>query len=99
MHARTGTLQVDADKVDAVSDSIKERVESDYRGAQGYKGFVILGDRGSGKVIGISFWESEGDLQASDELGAKARNAAAEQGGSSSEPVREQFEVLYDDQA
>jgi heme-degrading monooxygenase HmoA len=76
----------------------QSQVESEYRGQQGYKGFTILADRGSGKVLGISFWESEGDLQASDELGARARSAGAEAGGASSEPVREAFEVLFDDQ-
>jgi heme-degrading monooxygenase HmoA len=98
MHARTGTLQVSPDKVDAASDAIKARVASDYPNQQGYKGFTLLADRGSGKVIGISFWESEADLEASDELGAKARSDAAESGEASSEPVREVFEVLFDDQ-
>jgi heme-degrading monooxygenase HmoA len=98
MHARTGTLEVDPDKVDAASQSIQSKVESEFRDQQGYKGFVILADRGSGKVIGISFWDSEADLKASDELGARARSAAAESADSSSEPVREVFEVLFDDQ-
>jgi heme-degrading monooxygenase HmoA len=98
MHARTGTLQVSPDKVDAVTDAIKERVNSDYPAQQGYKGFTLLADRGSGKLIGISFWESEGDLEASDELGARARSDAAESGEASSEPVREVFEVVLDDQ-
>ncbi len=98
MHARTGTLEVGPDKVDAASQAIQSTVESEYRGQQGYKGFVILADRGSGKVLGISFWESEADLEASDELGARARSAAAESADSSSEPVREAFEVLFHEQ-
>jgi heme-degrading monooxygenase HmoA len=98
MHARTGTLQVSPDKVDAATEAIKTRVTSEYPDQQGYKGFTLLADRGSGKVIGISFWESESDLAASDELGARARKDAAESGEASSEPVREVFEVLFDDQ-
>ena len=98
MHARTGTLQVSPDKIDAASQAIQQQVESEYRKQDGYKGFTILADRGSGKLLGISFWESEDALKASEELGARARAVAQESGEGSQEPVREQFEVLFDDQ-
>ena len=97
MHARTGTLQVSADRVDDVVRQLQEEQIPRYREQQGYKGFTVLADRGSGKVIGISFWESEGDLQASDDLGREARAAASEAGQASGEPEVGRFEVLLDD--
>jgi len=36
---------------------------------RGYKGFTMLANRHSGKVIGVSFRQQEDDLRASDELG------------------------------
>jgi heme-degrading monooxygenase HmoA len=96
MVARTGTLQVSPDRVDAAVTTVRERIPQ-YREQNGYKGFTVLADRSSGKVIGISYWETQDDLEASDELGRQAREAAAETGQAQSEPARETWEVLLDD--
>jgi heme-degrading monooxygenase HmoA len=98
MRARTGTLQVSPDRIDAVVDEVKSNQLPSYRDTDGYKGFTILADRGSGKIIGVSFWESEEALQASEELGQTARAGAAQAGGSA-EPVTERWEVVLDDMA
>jgi heme-degrading monooxygenase HmoA len=97
MHARTGTVEASPDKVDDVARMLREEQIPTYREQQGYKGFTVLADRGSGKIIGISFWESEADLQASEELAQQARAAASETGGASAEPAIGRYEVLIDD--
>jgi heme-degrading monooxygenase HmoA len=99
MHARTGTLQVSADQIDAMVEQLKSNQLPQYRDTDGYKGFTVLADRGSGKVIGISFWESQEALQASEELGVAARAEAAETGQAGAEPVAERWEVVLDDTA
>jgi heme-degrading monooxygenase HmoA len=99
MHARTGTLEVDPERLDDMVRQLEAEQIPRYREQSGYKGFTVLADRGTGKVIGISFWESESDLQASEDLGREARSQAAETGGATSEPVRQSFEVLLDDMA
>ena len=68
-----------------------------YREQPGYKGFTVLADHVSGTVIGISYWESEDDMEASEGLGRAARAQAAETGEASAEPVRETFKVMIDD--
>jgi heme-degrading monooxygenase HmoA len=97
VHARTGTLQISPDRIDDAVGRLREEQIPRYREQQGYKGFTVLADRQSGKVIGISFWESEADVEASDELGAQSRAQVAEAGQASSEPVREVWEVMFDD--
>jgi heme-degrading monooxygenase HmoA len=99
MHARTGTLQVSADQIDAMVEQLKSNQLPQYRDTEGYKGFTVLADRGSGKVIGISFWESQEALQASEALGSAARAEAAETGQAGAEPVAERWEVVLDDTA
>lgn len=99
MHARTGTIQVSPDTIDEAVRRLEEDQLPRYREMQGYKGFTAMADRQSGKVIGISFWESEADREASEQLGAEAREQIASTGGSGSEPVAERFEVLLDDMA
>ncbi len=98
MHARTGTFEISPERIDDVARQLETEQLPRYRDQQGYKGFTVLADRESGKVIGISFWDSEADLQASEELGAKARADAAGTGHASAEPVREVFEVVIDDE-
>jgi hypothetical protein len=68
-----------------------------YQGQKGYKGFTVLADRQSGAIIGTSFWESEADLEAAEELGEQARSQAAEAGEAGTEPVTERWEVVIDD--
>jgi heme-degrading monooxygenase HmoA len=96
MVARTGTLQLSPDRIDDAVATVRDRIPT-YREQSGYKGFTILADRSSGKIIGISYWETQDDLEASDELGRQAREAAAETGQAQSEPVRETWEVALDD--
>ena len=99
MHARHTALQVSPDKIDDMLARLREEQVPRFREQQGYKGFTVHADRSSGPVVGISYWESEGDLQASEEVGDKARSEAAETGGASAEPEVTRFEVLFDDMA
>ena len=99
MHARVTRLQMSADRIDDATRQLREEQLPRFRDQQGYKGFTVMADRGSGNVLGVSFWESEGDLQASEELGHESRSAAAETGGASGEPQVERYEVLFDDMA
>ena len=99
MHARVTYLQASSDRIDDIVSQLKSDQLPQFRDQQGYKGFTVLGDRDSGRVVGITFWESEDDLQASEELGDKARGDAAETGGASGQPQVHRFEVLLDDMA
>jgi heme-degrading monooxygenase HmoA len=99
MHARSGRLQVSADLVDEVVGILTAEQLPRYRGQQGYKGFTVLANRESGEVIGVSFWESEADLEAAEELGEQARSAAAEAGHAGAQAVTERWEVVLDDTA
>jgi MFS transporter, YNFM family, putative membrane transport protein len=97
MHARTGTFEVPPERIDGMVRQLQEEQIPRYREQQGYKGFTVLADRERGKVVGISFWEGEPDLEASEELGRRARLQAAETGQAAAEPVREKYEVVLDD--
>ena len=59
----------------------------------GFKGFVALGDRQSGKVLGVAFWESEEALRATEEAVSSVRSGAAEASAGTVAGV-EQYEVL-----
>jgi hypothetical protein len=46
---------------------LRERIIPRCQQQDGYNGFIALGNRETGKVIGISLWESERALQATEE--------------------------------
>ena len=97
MYARSGLVEVSPSRVDDAVRALADEQIPRYRELQGYRGITVLADRHSGKILGISFWESEADIAASDALGEEARTRVRDAGGGSGEPVREVWEVLLDD--
>ncbi len=99
MHARHSNLQVSPDKIDDMLAKLRDEQLPKFREDEGYKGFTVHADRSSGRVVGITYWESEEAMKASEESANEARREAAETGGASAEPEVSRFEVLLDDMA
>jgi heme-degrading monooxygenase HmoA len=99
MHARSGAFRLSSDKVDDAISAFENEQLPRYKEQDGYKGFTLLADRDSGAVLGISFWESEDALSASDELGEKARADIKERGEADADPETMRWEVVVDDTA
>lgn len=97
MHARSGRLKVSPEHVDEAVKAFESDQLPKYQDMSGYKGFTLLADRGSGEILGVSFWETEDDLRASDQLGAEARAQLRETGVGSEDAVRQVWEVVVDD--
>jgi len=96
MHARFTTIQMDPSRID---DSVRQ-VESEdipgFKEIDGFRGFTMFVDRTSGKAIGVSYWDSEDEMTASEDRVKDARRKAAETGGAKGEPNVERFEVAVD---
>jgi heme-degrading monooxygenase HmoA len=92
MHARVTTLEVPPDRMDDATRHVQERVLPRLSQMEGFKGFVALGSRQSGKLQGVAFWESEEALRATDEAVVPVREGAAEAAGGTVASV-EEFEV------
>jgi hypothetical protein len=93
MYARVTTLEGAPDKMDDATSHLREQTLPQLRQMDGYKGFVALGDRRSGKVLGVAFWESEEALRATEVEVAGVRSGAAEALGGTVAGV-EQYEVI-----
>jgi heme-degrading monooxygenase HmoA len=92
MHARMSTLEGHPHEIDEVLREIREHVLPLLQQQDGFKGFITLEDRQSGKLIGITFWGSEQAMQASEEVGARTRSETAEATHDTIEDV-ERYEV------
>lgn len=98
MHARTGRVSFSPEKADELVSHVRETIVPKYEGSEGFKGFTLLLDRSGGEGIGISFWETEEAMQATDSLGDQAREGAAE-AGSGRDQGAERFQVAIDTMA
>jgi heme-degrading monooxygenase HmoA len=98
MNARIGRIAFSPEKADDVVSHVREKIVPKYEESDGFKGFTLLLDRSGGEGIGISFWDSEDAMRATDELGDQARQGAAEAGAGSDEG-KGHFEVAIDTMA
>ena len=96
MHARVTTIQGSPDKMDDATGHIQEQTLPQLQKMEGFQGFVSLGDRQSGKVIGVAFWESEEALRATEGAVSNVRSGAAEASGGVVASV-EEYEVLVNE--
>jgi hypothetical protein len=81
LHARMSTLEGSPNELDEGLHDIKEHVLPILQQQDGFKGFIALGNRQSGELIGITFWGSEQAMQASEEVGESTRSDTAEDTG------------------
>ena len=96
MYARVTTIQGTPDKMDDAKGHLQEQTLSQLQKMEGFKGFVALGDRQSGKVVGVAFWESEEALRATDQAVSSVRSGAAEASGGTVSSV-EEYEVFVNE--
>ena len=92
MHARMSTLEGATEEMDEALRDVREHVMPQLKQQEGFKGFITLGNRQSGELIGITFWESEQAMQAREEGGDRTRSETTEDTGDVIEDV-ERYEV------
>jgi heme-degrading monooxygenase HmoA len=95
MHARVSYLDAEQDKVDDVLGQVESDIVPSMKDQDGFKGFTVLVERSSGRLMAISFWDSEDAMKASEEWADQSRGEAAETAGSP-EPRVERYEVAID---
>jgi heme-degrading monooxygenase HmoA len=96
MHARMTVIEGSAERIDEVAGQVESDVLPLLRGQSGFKGFTVMGDRSSGRVIAMSYWSSEQDMEASENAVRESRQRAAEAVGATGGPQVEYYEVLID---
>ena len=93
MFARQSTIQGKPDQADTGIRNFNEQILPAVRQMKGFAGAQLLVDRQAGKVVGITFWESEQALRDSESKANELRRTAAAQVQATSEPLVERFEV------
>jgi heme-degrading monooxygenase HmoA len=77
VYARISTLEGSPEHIDEGLRQVRENGLPQLQQQEGFKGMVALADRQTGKTLGITFWESEEALKASEEAGDRVREDTA----------------------
>src|SRR5919112_786870 len=82
MHARISVFEGPPDMLDEGVRHAREVILPQAKEMDpGFKGIIALTDRQSGKMLGITFWESEEAMRATEEGANRLREESAEAGG------------------
>jgi heme-degrading monooxygenase HmoA len=93
MFARVRTTSGVPEKVDDGIRHFRENVVASYKDVAGFKGAYMLVNRQSGKIVGITLWDTEASMQATGRTSEKLR-AAGSQVVSGATPAPEEYEVV-----
>src|SRR5918997_2760964 len=96
MYARLTTIEGSPEKMDDAERHFQEQTIPQLQQMDGFKGFIALGDRNSGRLVGVAFWEDEEALRATDQEVSGVRSGVADAVGGTVTSV-EQYEVLVNE--
>ncbi len=94
MYARVSMFEGSPEQIDEMLRQVREQVVPQAKQQEGFKGMIALGDRQSGKTMGLTFWESEEAMRASEEEANRLRGESAEASGQAEAGV-ERYEVGF----
>ena len=97
MIARVTTLEGSPDEQRSAVQWFEDHVLPVTRERVGYRGILLLVERGSGKAVSISLWDSDDDERASEEGAGRLRAQAVDVMGGSTPPVVERYDVAVHD--
>jgi hypothetical protein len=93
MYARVSTVEASPAKFDEAIHFFRERVLAQLQQMDGFKGFIVLGDRQRGKLLGVALWESEEGMHTTEEVVSRIRGGIPHPLGGAAED-EENYEVL-----
>jgi hypothetical protein len=94
--ARVNFLRTTPERIADVASVVRDVVHPGIRDETGYVGYVVLGDRETGKALGVTLWQSEADRERSDEKARQIRPRVEQATGGTMQSV-ERYEVLFFD--
>ena len=93
MYARVTNTQVVDGKIDESISIWKDKLAPQLKQAKGFKGVYVIGDRGTGKGMSITLWETKEDADAT--LAMQPQSLALFEGLLSGAPSVDTYEVVF----
>lgn len=95
MNVRTTRIPISATTAATADTASYETMVTAMRQVDGFLGAMLLVDRATGNNLGLTFWEDEAALRASEEVADRHRRDGAAAMGATGAPTVERFEVAY----
>lgn len=95
MNVRTTRIPMTPEIAATAGTAQYEAMVTAMRQVDGFLGAMLLVDRATGDNLGLTFWESEDAMHASEEVANKQRRDSAAAVGATGAPSVERFEVAY----
>jgi heme-degrading monooxygenase HmoA len=92
VYARVSMFEGSPDQIDEFLRQSREQVLPQAKQDEGFKGIIALTDGQSGKLLGITLWESEEAMRATEQDANQLREESAEASGGTVAGV-ERYEV------
>jgi hypothetical protein len=89
-------LQTTPERLPDVARVVRDVVHPGIRDEPGYAGYIVLGNRETGRALGVTLWESGAAREASDTRARQIRPIVERETGGTMESVQ-QFDVLFYD--
>ncbi len=93
MYAQVTTVEASPAKLDTATHFFRERVLPQLQQMDGFEGFIVLGDRQKGKLLGVALWESEEVMHSTEEVVSHIRGGIPHPLGGAAED-EENYEVF-----
>jgi Antibiotic biosynthesis monooxygenase len=94
--ARVNFLETTPERIADVARVVRDVVHPGISGETGYVGYVVLGDRQTGKAVGVTLWETEAAREQSDVRAGQIRPRVEQETGGTMRSV-ERYDVLFFD--
>lgn len=94
MLSRVNVLETDPDRLNDVARVVREVVHPAISAERGYAGYIVLGNRETGRALGVTLWDSERDREASDITARQIRPVVEAETGGVMRAVDE-YDVLF----
>jgi heme-degrading monooxygenase HmoA len=95
MHVRLSRFSgLPPERIEATIEEFREQQLPELEEQAGFKGVLVMLNRGTGQAAALTFWETEADLHASERLAARAREAAVASAQPAREPIVDRYEVV-----
>ncbi len=73
MHAQVTTVEASPARLDEATHHFRQHILPELQQMDGFKGFIALGNRRSGKLLSIALWESEEGMHPTAEVMSRTR--------------------------
>ena len=98
MHVRMTRVKGSPENLERAIATFDQNVATPYREQRGFAGIALAVDRQAGRAVGVTFWESEAALNATDDLAKDIRARSGAENGLQFDEV-ESYEVAIQERA